>query len=261
MDEATSAELLVPGPAIGLAGVLDVDVPDDCLPVLWHWCYLLERPRRADLGLAGHPPVGIPAPPAPGMRRMFAGGRVETRAPLRIGAEASRVTTLAGSVEKTGRSGPLTFLTVRHEISQDGVVCVVDEADIVYRPADSGGLPAEAEPAPVRPGPTFSVLADEVAMFRLSALTYNGHRIHYDREFCRAEGYADLVVHGPLQALMMAQLAAQEGVSLIGRTFAYRFVRPVIGPQTVTARAGEQGIVAGAECLDADGVRTAVAAW
>ncbi|HEY9525232.1 MAG TPA: MaoC family dehydratase N-terminal domain-containing protein, partial [Thermopolyspora sp.] len=141
-------ELITPEPAEALAGLLDISPPagDGELPALWHWIYLLERRRQSDLGPDGHPTHGIPAPPGPGMLRMFAGGRVSMHVPLRFGEPATRTTRVIRTVEKKGRSGPLTFVTVRSDIEQGGRPAISDEQDIVYRP--SGPAPA------ARPGTT-----------------------------------------------------------------------------------------------------------
>lgn len=254
-------EPLIPQPAEALANLIETDIPTAALPPLWHWIHLLDRRPHRDLGPDGHPTSGIPAPPGPARRRMFAGGRVTTHGRLRFGAPATRLTHVAATREKHGRSGPLTFVTVRHEISQDGQLLVVDDNDIVYRAANSDPLPAAspaAEPeAPDREA-RLDLHVDEALLFRFSALTYNAHRIHYDHNWARQEGYADLVVHGPLQALMMGELLRRAGDGLVGRTFSYRLVSPMIGPQTFTVLASENGIAAGAEVRDAHGAVTAV---
>ena len=253
-------EVLAPEPAEALAGMLDIELPQGAhLPPLWHWIYLLERRPQRDLGPDGHPVSGIPAPPGPGRRRMFAGGRVRTHRPLRLGHEATKTTWLASTTEKTGRTGPLTFVTVRSDISQDGQVMIEDEQDIVYRAPDST-LPAPAQgqtSAPPRE-PTLTLEVDSTLLFRFSALTFNAHRIHYDHEYVREEGYDDLVVHGPLQALMMGELLRRTGVDLVGREYAYRLVAPMIGPQQMTVAAAEQGLAVGAETRDARGTVAAV---
>ena len=207
-QEVIRTELITPEPSEALANLLGTDIPDRELPALWHWIHLLEKRPHADLGHDGHPTSGIPAPPGPGRRRMFAGGRVITHELLVLGEAATRTTWLADTRQKQGRTGPLTFVTVRNEYSQGGRVRIVDENDIVYlapgsTPTVPEGTP-EIEPRSVSGEPTLSVAVDEAMLFRFSALTYNAHRIHYDHNWVRQEGYGDLVVHGPLQALMMA---------------------------------------------------------
>jgi 3-methylfumaryl-CoA hydratase len=203
-------ETLASGPAQGLAGLLDADVAGmGALPLMWHWVYLLERPSPAALGTDGHPAAGIPAPPGEGMRRMFAGGQVTAHRPLYLGREATRRTEVTGRSEKQGRSGPLSFVTVQHTIIQDGHTAVVDRQDIVYLPdrphaaPPAGTAGAGAASAAYQPG-----TPSTRTLFQFSALTYNAHRIHYDRDYAReAEGYPGLVVHGPLQALYLAEAA------------------------------------------------------
>jgi 3-methylfumaryl-CoA hydratase len=237
-------ELITPGPAEALAGLLGVPRPDAALPLLWHWVYLLDRPPQAILGADGHPARdAIPTPPGPGVRRMFAGGRVSQHAPLRTGAEATRRTWQASSTLKQGRSGPLYFITVRTEISQGGQVVITEEQDLVYReptqaadgpaPAANGGT-AQATPdsqPPPAGARDWPVEVNPVLLFRFSALTYNAHRIHYDRDYARAEGYPGLLVHGPLQALLMTE-HARRGAELPARCdYSYRLVAPLFDGQ------------------------------
>jgi 3-methylfumaryl-CoA hydratase len=261
-DTVVRTELIVEGPSEALANMLGTDVAVDALPPLWHWIYLLDKRPHADLGPDGHPTFGIPAPPGPGRRRMFAGGRVSTFAPLRFGQPATRTTWVAQIREKEGSSGPLTFVTVRNEYSQGGRTAIVDDYDIVYR-TPASALPVAAgtlqdQPPVATRKPALTLTADEAMLFRFSALTYNAHRIHYDHNWVRQEGYGDLVVHGPLQALMMGELVRRCGDGLVGRGFAYRLVAPMIGPQTFVVFAGEDGVNAGAEVQDVHGNVTAV---
>jgi 3-methylfumaryl-CoA hydratase len=265
-------ELITPEPAEALAGVLDIEAPAGTLPPLWHWVYLLERRRESELGSDGHPTQGIPAPPGPDRLRMFAGGRVTALGSLRIGEPASRTTRVLRSVDKQGRSGRLTFVTVRSEIEQAGELVIVDEQDIVYRAAGRSLPPAtdSTRGAEVgagdgeQSGCRLEFDVDPVLLFRFSALTYNAHRIHYDKDYATAEGYPDLVVHGPLQALLMAE-ALRRCVPMHGRPFVYRLVAPTYGAQrlTVTTKPGPDGAEArvrdGAGSLTATGVVAATA--
>ena len=241
-------ELITPGPAEALAGLLEVEPPRDTLPPLWHIVYLLERPRQSDLGLDGHPRNGIPAPPGPGFARMFAGGRVTTREPLRIGRPAIRTTWLASSEHKTGRSGQLTFVTVRSTVEQDGVVSIVEESDIVYRAARNESVTSRSVTQAATPRTTddrivatVDIEADPTLLFRFSALTYNAHRIHYDRDYAMSEGHPDLLVHGPLQALLMTEALRRAGVSLQNLQFSYRLVSPAVARQRLSAGAIRHG--------------------
>jgi 3-methylfumaryl-CoA hydratase len=186
---------------------------------------------------------------------MFAGGRVGQHGPLRIGAQATRRTWQASSALKVGRSGPLHFVTVRSEISQDGRVVITEEQDLVYRepapPAPPGPPPTAAEPEPVPTGKLppagardWPVEVDPVLLFRFSALTYNAHRIHYDRDYARGEGYPGLVVHGPLQALLMAELARREMTQSTLCDYAYRLVAPLFdGQGLIVSASAEQDAI------------------
>jgi 3-methylfumaryl-CoA hydratase len=237
-------ELLPPEPAEALARLLDVEPPDletDGLPLLWHWVYLLERPRQADLGVEGHPVRGvIPVPPAPGRRRMAAGGRVTRVAPLVVGRAATRRTEVVSTTDKEGRTGRLTFVVVRHTIGQDGAVRVVEEQDIVYR--DAAATPTEAvavAPVPLEEG-EWSLPVDPTLLFRFSALTYNAHRIHYDRDYARdVEGYPGLLTHGPLQALAMAEFVRRAGAT--ATAIDYRLVSPLFDHQGLVVRSTGSG--------------------
>ena len=260
-ETSTRTELITLGPAEGLAGVLDIDAPSvsDELPALWHWVYLLEHPRQSDLGPDGHPRHGIPAPPGPGRLRMFAGGRVSMHILLRFGEPATRTTRVIRTVEKEGKSGPLTFVTVRSDIEQNGRLAIVDERDIVYR-APGSRLPIMSNTNETPP-PDNSLTLDvnSVMLFRFSALTYNAHRIHYDSVYTtQQEGYSGLVVHGPLQALMMSELIRRSGLPLVGQEFAYRLVAPAVGEQRLTAMMnGPEETGVSAQVKDATGIVTA----
>ncbi|MDN5767400.1 MAG: MaoC family dehydratase N-terminal domain-containing protein [Humibacillus sp.] len=259
-ETVTRTEVISLEPSASLAALLDIGAPTDgLLPELWHWVHLLARPRESQLAADGHPDSGIPAPPGPGRRRMFAGGRVTTLRRLRIGTEATLVSQVASTAEKRGRSGPLTFVTVRNEIRQGDELAVVDEQDIVYRAEGTQPLPAAAcadAPIPAR-SHRLDLAVDERLLFRFSAVTFNAHRIHYDLGWARHEGYGGLVIHGPLQALLMGEVARRNGVSLVGREFAYRLVAPLTQPQVVTAVTAESGIQAGAQVFGSAGHLTA----
>lgn len=234
-------EVLPPEPAVALGRLLGVEEPDlenEGLPLLWHWVYLLERPHQADLGADGHPVRGVlPAPPEPGRRRMAAGGRVTRLGPLIVGREATRRTEIVSTTDKHGRTGRLTFVVVRHTISQGGEVRVVEEQDIVYRdtPATSAS-PAEAvavAPVPLEES-EWPLPVDPTLLFRFSALTYNAHRIHYDRDYAReVEGYPGLVTHGPLQALAMAECVRRTGGT--ATAIDYRVIAPLFDHQGLVA--------------------------
>lgn len=197
--------------ARSLAATLDRD-PDalregDPLPAGWHWIYFHEPVPRFALADDGHERRGDFLPPVPLPRRMWAGGRVRMDRPLVIGAEVERTSTVRAVEHKEGGSGLLTFVTVEHRLVDGEGLALVEEQNVVYvgRQPDPGGVPPTAE-APADAGwrSLGRFAADEVTLFRFSALTFNGHRIHYDRPFAtQAEGYPGLVVHGPLLALLL----------------------------------------------------------
>lgn len=268
-------------PAEALAGLLGVPLPDlgsgEGLPLLWHWLYLLDRPPQAALGPDGHRITGgVPSPPGPGKRRMFAGGRVRSLGPFRVGESATRRSTVRSSVDKQGRGGRLTFVTVTHEISQAGRVVVFEEQDIVYR--DAVAPVAAAEPAadtePIgateagdahesgsQSSHDWAITVDPVLLFRFSALTYNGHRIHYDRDYAMGvEGYPGLVVHGPLQAIAMTEAARRSGRlsrETTGQGFCYRLVSPLFDHQGMIVSADHDGADTRTTVRDARGRTTA----
>jgi 3-methylfumaryl-CoA hydratase len=182
------------------------------LPPLWHWFYFLPRAPQAMLDVDGHPQRGGFLPPIPFPRRMFAGSRLRFHRPLVVGRPAERLATITDVALKSGRSGSLAFVTVALRFEQDGLLCIEEEQQIVYRepgaavpaPAvlDWPALPAGASSRIVTPDPRL--------LFRFSALTFNAHRIHYDRDYAgREEGYPGLVVHGPLTAMLLVDAARQ----------------------------------------------------
>jgi 3-methylfumaryl-CoA hydratase len=247
-DVVERTELLVPGPAEGLSALLDVPLPDftagEGLPLLWHWLYLLDRPAQRDVGRDGHPVRGtVPAPPEPNRRRMWAGGRVETLGVLHCGEQATRRTTVLSTQTKQGRSGTLTFLAVGHQIYQHGHVVVDERQDLVYRDAAASMSTGSDPDADVPAAPDeWSVDVSPSLLFRFSALTYNGHRIHYDRDYARdVEGYPGLVTHGPLQAVVMAEAARAKAPGSSRQVFDYRLVSPLFEHQGLIARALPDG--------------------
>lgn len=212
----------------------------DPLPLLWHWAFCWSVAPRSALGRDGHPALGQFLPPLGPARRMWAGSRVRFHLPLRIGEAIERRSMIAEVRLKTGRTGPLVFVTVRHEVSNSIGRAITDEHEIVYR-KDSGAPASERPPEPAPDDPAFfeAHVADPVLLFRYSALTFNGHRIHYDRDYAtRIEGYAGLVVHGPLLATLMLDLAARAWPDRPIAAFEFRGRRPVIDgePFTVAGR-------------------------
>ena len=215
----------------------------DALPPLWHWLYFWDIAPRSGLGRDGHPVLGGFMPPVGPARRMWAGSRVSFPGTLKLGEQATRVSTIQSIAEKTGRTGRLVFVTVRHELSSSGGLAIVDEHDIVYREeTGQGALSRPGDPAPDNAQWTEKVDPDPTLLFRYSALTFNGHRIHYDREYATGtEGYAGLVVHGPLLATMMVGLAGRAIPDKHVSKFEFRGQRPIMDIETFTVNAAPDG--------------------
>lgn len=226
-DSATEA------PLRALTATLDRDDPPigpgQSLPVLWHWLYFLPMARQSAIGGDGHPKRGGFLPPVPLPRRMWAGSQLAFHAPIHAGQALQRTSTIADVRLKEGRTGPLVFVKVDHAIHADGQLAISERHDIVYR-----DLPATGEPAPA---PTTApnnaqwerrIVPDEVLLFRYSALTFNGHRIHYDRQYVtQVEGYPGLIVHGPLLATLLMDLLRRQLPDAHVTAFQFRAVKPV----------------------------------
>ena len=211
----------------------------DALPPLWHWLYFWDIAARSGLGRDGHPALGGFLPPVGPARRMWAGSRVSFPGDLRLGEPATRVSTIESVAEKSGRTGRLVFVTVRHELSGSDGLAIVDEHDIVYREVTGEGASSRpGEPAPGKARWTGPVDPDPTLLFRYSALTFNGHRIHYDRDYARdVERYGGLVVHGPLLATLMVSLAGRSIPDRRVSRFEFRGMRPVMDTETFTVNA------------------------
>jgi 3-methylfumaryl-CoA hydratase len=240
-----------PWAAAAFAALVDADPPDLTegapLPPLWHWFTALEHPAGAELGEDGHPAAGALLPPIPGRRRMFAGGRLRLSGPIPLGATLTCRSSVADVTVKYGRTGAMAFVTVRHRLSVAGTEVAVEEQDVVYR-AEPPGTPRRRleRPGGGGAGPTGDWQAElatgPVLLARFSALTYNGHRIHYDRPYATdVEGYPDLVVHGPLLALLALELPRRHAPDATVTAFAYRLVRPAFVPDTVVAAGHRDG--------------------
>lgn len=221
-------------PARAMAATLDRAAsfpPGAPLPPLWHWFHNLKLYPMAEAGPDGHQALGPFLPDLGLPRRMWAGGRFTFHRPLIIGAEVTRTSQVTKVAQKTGRSGPIALVTVSHRWHDARGPLIDEEQDLVYRRADA---PAGA----TRPAPSGETLSrpmrvGPVLLFRYSALTFNGHRIHYDRDFCAAEGYDGLVVHGPLLATLLLDLLGVEGGAL-PQSFAFRATAPVIAETPFT---------------------------
>jgi 3-methylfumaryl-CoA hydratase len=227
--ERVEEDLIDLFPARGMAALLDLDpeamVQGSVLPLAWHWLYFKPVVRRSELGKDGHQKLGTFLPPIELPRRMWAGGDLAFPGELRLGDVARRRSIIESVEEKTGRSGRLVFITVRHRVETERGVAVDEAQNLVYR--EAGSAPASTTPAPDDPAWSDPFIADPVLLFRFSALTFNGHRIHYDKPYAtEVESYPDLVVHGPLLALLLVGAAARHSGRAPAR-FAYRAVSPL----------------------------------
>jgi 3-methylfumaryl-CoA hydratase len=213
---------------LDLPQVPEVNTP---LPPGWHWLFFNPCARRCALGVDGHPRRGDFLPPIDLPRRMWAGSRIRYLANLKVGASATRRSRILKVENKTGKSGSLSFLTVQHVISSEGAECISEEQDIVYREATPARTGAAAPPPKPYDGVakwSRAVNPDTTLLFRYSALTFNGHRIHYDQAYARAdEGYPDLVVHGPLTATLLQQFAIEQGGGRKLARFDFRGATPL----------------------------------
>ncbi|MCB1619750.1 MAG: MaoC family dehydratase N-terminal domain-containing protein [Thiothrix sp.] len=213
-------------------------------PLLIHLCLAQPAAATASLGEDGHPARGGFLPPVPLPRRMWAGGELVFHAAIRIGETVTRTSTIRDVSLKQGRSGTLCFVTVDHAISSNGRLAVSERQDIVYRAAQDSA-PAAGHTGSANPAPTGThhrrITPTPAYLFRYSALTFNGHRIHYDAPYAReVEGYPGLVVHGPLQATLLLQYAAD----LQGRTparFSFRSLSPLFNTRDFSIHATPDG--------------------
>jgi 3-methylfumaryl-CoA hydratase len=240
----------------GLAAALDVPAPAETLPPLWHWMLFQDWAPARELGPDGHPRRGGFLPPVHDLpRRMWAGGALRFEAPLRIGEPVTRLSRITAVEEKHGGSGRLVFVTVRHEIAGAEGPAIVEEQNIVYRGLEGAAAkPLPAEPAPPPAALLRTVTPGAVLLFRYSALTGNGHRIHYDLDYVtRVEGYPGLVVHGPLQATLLAAEAQAAAPDLALRHFVFRARRPAFHDRPLTLLAVREGAAVRVASRDATG--------
>ncbi|MCA0050247.1 MaoC family dehydratase N-terminal domain-containing protein [Mesorhizobium sp. B283B1A] len=205
---------------------------EGAVPPGLHWCLTPDIAHGRELGPDGHRTRGGFLPPVPLPRRMWAASDVRFMAPIRSGDRIRRCSTLTGIDEKQGRTGPLTFVRVRHDIANDAGPVIEEDQTLVYRAAEASAVtPAPpASPTPAAPHELW-IDVDPVLLFRYSALTFNGHRIHYDAPYATTvEHYPGLVIHGPLQATLLLNFAAAI-VGAAPRRFSFRGVHPATGPQ------------------------------
>lgn len=224
-------ERLHPAPAHKLAVTLnrpETPTAGDALPPAWQWIYFTPTVALAETGSDGHAKRGGFLPPIELPRRMWAGGRMEFQRPLRLGEEIRKTSTVLSVTNKSGKSGALLFVTVRHTFSDDHGLILSEEQDLVYRALPAPDAPPPA-PQPAPAGAQFSRLISPtpVLLFRYSALTFNSHRIHYDLPYCQAvEGYPGLVVHAPLTATLLLDLV-RDRTNVPVRSANFRAVSPL----------------------------------
>jgi 3-methylfumaryl-CoA hydratase len=217
------------------------------LPPLWHWLYFLPLHRQSEIGADGHAKRGRFLPPVPLPRRMWAGSEFEFRSPVRVGDAVERTSTIDDVTAKEGRTGKLVFVKVRHEVRCNGRAdpAIVEFHDIVYREPKR---PDDVEPPPQQASAGAAwqreIVPDDVLLFRYSALTFNGHRIHYDRKYVtEVEGYPGLIVHGPLIATLLLDLVRRNAPEADVVAFQFKAVRPTfdLNPFRVNGQPSEDG--------------------
>jgi 3-methylfumaryl-CoA hydratase len=210
-------------------------------PLTTHWCLASPVGQRHELLVDGQIAGPGILPPIPLPRRMRAGGTLEFRDRLRVGDTVSKNSCVKSITPKTGSSGQLCFVTIRHDVTTQRGPALSESVDIVYRAAAEGAAKSREPAQPLRQ-PRFHRLmsSDPVMLFRYSALTFNGHRIHYDRNFATdVEGYPGLVVHGPLQASLLVEQAISWGSDSNIKRFSYRNTMPLFDRETFALNAVE----------------------
>lgn len=235
----SASDIAVPAALDRLAGLLDHDTPpwrEGEVPPLGHWLYFLPRARQRDIAEDGHPRKGCFLPPVDLPRRMWAGGSLIFHRPIAEGEAITRRSVIDDVVSKEGRSGRMVFVKVRHEIATESGLAITEGDDIVYREAAAPGqVPPPGEPPTERPAWHRPLMIDPVLLFRFSALTFNGHRIHYDRAYSReVEGYPGLVVHGPLSATLLVDLFLRHNPGARVKGFRFRGKRPLFDIHPLT---------------------------
>jgi 3-methylfumaryl-CoA hydratase len=214
----------------------------DAAPFTVHWCLAQPVFPMSMLGPDGHPTRGGFLPPVPLPRRMWAGGEIEFLDPLRVGDESTRTSRIADVTVKTGSTGQLCFVSVEHTVTSPRGVAIRERQDIVYRDMGSARLAAKAPPAPPAAQHRETHVSDPVLLFRYSALTFNGHRIHYDRDYVtKVEGYPGLIFHGPLQAAFIVEMAAKLRGGRPPKKFTYRGVQPLFEGSEFSINANDNG--------------------
>lgn len=214
----------------------------DAAPFTMHWCLAQPVFPMSQLGPDGHPTRGGFLPPVPMPRRMWAGGELAFFDALRIGDEARRTSRIADVTLKTGSTGQLCFVSVEHTVTSPRGLAIRERQDIVYRDMGGAQSPPAKPAAPPSAQHRETHMSDPVLLFRYSALTFNGHRIHYDRDYVtKVEGYPGLIVHGPLQAALIVELAARLRGGKPPGQFTYRGLQPLFDGAAFSVNANDNG--------------------
>lgn len=255
----------------GLRATLFLDIGEpktgDAAPFTTHWCLAQPVYPMSMLGPDGHPTRGGFLPPVPLPRRMWAGGELQFIEPLRVGDEATRASRIADVTVKSGSTGTLCFVSVEHTISTPRGVAIRERQDIVYRDMPTGGknaAPAKPAAAPPAAKHRQTHISDPVLLFRYSALTFNGHRIHYDRDYVtKVEGYPGLIFHGPMQAALLVEFAAHLHGGTAPKKFSYRGLQPLFEGGEFSVNADEVAEDLDIWVANADGAPTmrGTASW
>ena len=244
----TFEDTIYPTPVVALTATLDHPatpaVGGTPLPPLWHWLYFLPMHRQGEIGADGHAKRGGFLPPVPLPRRMWAGSQFEFRSPIRVGDRVARTSTIDDVSIKEGRTGKLVFVKVRHEVRCNEATdpALVEFHDIVYREAQGANdVAPPPRAAPADAAWRREIVPDDVLLFRYSALTFNGHRIHYDRQYVtQVEGYPGLIVHGPLIATLLMDLLRRQLPDAEVASFRFKAVRPTFDLNAVHVRGQPQ---------------------
>lgn len=241
-------DIVAGGQVTGMAATLDLEtdaiVQAGVLPPLWHWMFFNPQARQSQLGSDGHPARGGFLPPVELPNRMWAGSRLTFIQDIRIGEAITRKSEIIKCERKSGRNGDLVFVTVRHLVSGQSGLAIEEEHDIVYRNPTPKGAPLGGDVVTDIPDYRKQIVPDPVLLFRYSALTFNGHRIHYDHPYVtQVEGYPGLVFHGPLAATLLLETFREKNPTAKIKKFAFRAVGPLFDNQVfdVCAKLTESG--------------------
>ncbi|MBT4521029.1 MAG: acyl-CoA dehydrogenase [Halieaceae bacterium] len=231
--QETRCDRVTEMPVAGFSAAMDYARPrartGEILPPLWHWLYFLATPAASEIDVDGHAKRGGFLPPVPLPRRMWAGSVLDFESPLRVGDEITRISTIKDISLKQGASGQLVFVTLEHEIFSGQCLAIREQQNLVYREAATTSTMLPAKPAPAEAQWSRQITPDPVLLFRYSALTFNSHRIHYDRDYATGgEGYAGLVVQGPLMATLLLDLLYREMPEVLLASFQFRGIRPML---------------------------------